>query len=63
MKAATQVHSPPIAISRFFQIRYAEEGLDTEGIINTMILQEMDPDRVKKEIVFTVNTICKISVK
>jgi hypothetical protein len=49
--------------SDIFQIRYTEEGLDAEGIINEMILLEREPDRLKKGIVFTVNTICKISGK
>jgi hypothetical protein len=51
------------AMAGFFQIRHAEEGLDTDGIINTMILLEREPDRVKKEVVDTVSTIVKISGK
>jgi hypothetical protein len=47
----------------YFQVRHAEERLDTEGIINAMILLEREPDRVKKEGVVTVNTIGKISGK
>jgi hypothetical protein len=35
----------------------------TEGIISEMISLEREANRVKKEIVFTVNTICKISGK
>jgi hypothetical protein len=34
--------------------------LDAGGIINTMILLEREPDRVKKEVVGTVTTIQKI---
>jgi hypothetical protein len=52
-----------LAVVGYFQIRHEEEGFDAEGIINEMISLEREPDRVKKEIVFTVNTICKISVK
>jgi hypothetical protein len=37
--------------------------LDAGGIINTMILLEREPDRVKKEVVGTVTTIHKISGK
>jgi hypothetical protein len=47
----------------YFQARHGEEGLDAEGIINAMILLEREPDRVKKEVVVTVNTIQKISGK
>lgn len=51
------------AMVGYFQIRHAEEGLDTDGIINAMILLEREPDRVKKEVVDTVSTIVKISGK
>jgi len=51
------------AVVGYFQIRHAEEGLDTEGIINAMILLEREPGRVKKEVVDTVSTIVKISGK
>jgi hypothetical protein len=47
----------------YLQARHAEEGLDVDGIFNTMILVEREPDRVKKEIVDTVSTIVKISGK
>jgi hypothetical protein len=45
----------------YFQVRHPEESLDAEGIINAMILLEREPERVKTEVVVTVNTIQKIS--
>jgi hypothetical protein len=51
------------AMVGYFQIRHPEESLDAEGIINTMILVEREPERVKTDVVFTVNTIQKISGK
>jgi hypothetical protein len=51
------------AMVGYFQIRHAEEGLDAEGIINEMTGLKREPERVKKEIVSTVNTIRKISLK
>jgi len=51
------------AVVGYVQARHGEEGLDAEGIVNTMILVERDPDRVKKEVVDTVSTIMNISGK
>ena len=51
------------AVVGFIKVRHGDEAFDIDGIINAMILLEMGPDRVKTEVVFTVNTICKISGK
>ena len=51
------------AVVGYVQARHGEEGLDAEGIVNTMILVERDPDRVKKEVADTVSTIVNISGK
>jgi hypothetical protein len=37
------------AMVAYFQARQGQEGLDVDGIINTMILLEREPARVKKE--------------
>jgi len=51
------------AVVGFFQARHAEEGLDVDGIINTIINLEREPNRVKKEVAVTVTAIQKISGK
>jgi len=51
------------AVVGYFQARHAEEGFDTDGIINTMMNIEREPDRVKKEFTDTVSVIVKISGK
>ena len=51
------------AVVDYIKARHGDEAFDIDGIINTMILSEMQPDRVKTEVVFTVDTICKISGK
>jgi ParB family chromosome partitioning protein len=51
------------AVVGYIKVRHGDEAFDIDGIINAMILLEMGPDRVKTEVVFTVNTICKISGK
>ena len=51
------------AMVGYFQVRHAEEGFDVEGIINTMVNLEREPDRVKKEVADTVSAIVKISGK
>ena len=47
----------------YIQARHAEEGFDVDGIINTMINLEREPERVKKEIADTVSAIMNILVK
>jgi ParB family chromosome partitioning protein len=44
----------------FFQARHGEEGFNIDGIINTMINLEREPDRVKKEVADTVSAIANI---
>jgi hypothetical protein len=51
------------AMVGYFQIRHAEEGLDVDGIISTIINLERGPERVKKEVAVTVTAIQKISGK
>jgi ParB family chromosome partitioning protein len=51
------------AMVGYFQVRHAEEGFDVDGIINTMVNLEREPDRVKKEVADTVSAIVKISGK
>jgi ParB-like chromosome segregation protein Spo0J len=51
------------AMAGYFQARHEEEGFDVDGIINTMINLEREPDRVKKEVADTVSAIQKISGK
>jgi ParB family chromosome partitioning protein len=42
------------AVVGYIQARHAEEGFDVDGIINTMINLEREPDRVKKKL----QTLC-----
>ena len=49
------------AVVGYIKARHGDEAFDIDGIINTIILLEREPDRVKKEIVDTVSTIGKIS--
>jgi len=51
------------AVVEYIKARHGDEAFDTDGIINTMILVERDPERVKKEIVDTVSTIMNKSGK
>jgi ParB-like chromosome segregation protein Spo0J len=52
-----------LAVVGYFQSRHGQKGFDVNGIIDVMILLEMAPDRVKKEVVDTVYTLAKISGK
>jgi hypothetical protein len=47
----------------YIKVRHGDEAFDIDGIINTMILLERDPGRIKNEIVVTVTTILNISGK
>ena len=51
------------AVVEYIKARHGDEAFDIDGIINTMILLEREPDRVKTEVVDTVSTIQKISGK
>jgi len=51
------------AVVEYIKDRHGDEAFDTDGIINTMILLEREPARVKTEVVDTVSTIQKISGK
>jgi len=51
------------AVVEYIKVRHGDEAFDIDGIINTIILVERDPERVKKEVVDTVSTIMNISGK
>ena len=51
------------AVVEYIKARHGDEAFDEDGIINTMILMEREPERVKKEIVDTVSTIQKVAGK
>ncbi len=51
------------AMVEYIKDRHGDEAFDVDGIINTIILMERDPDRIKNEIVVTVTTIQKIAGK
>jgi len=48
---------------KYIKARHGDEAFDTDGIINTIILLEREPGRVKKEFTDTVSVIVKISGK
>jgi ParB-like chromosome segregation protein Spo0J len=52
-----------LAVVGYFQSRHGEEGFDANGIIDTLINLERDPNRVKEEIAVTVTAIRKTSGK
>ena len=51
------------AVVEYIKNRHGDEAFDTDGIINTIILLEREPERINKEIVGTVTTIQKITGK
>jgi ParB-like chromosome segregation protein Spo0J len=52
-----------LAVVEYFQSRHGEKGFDVNGIIDTLINLERDPNRVKEEIAGTVTAILNISGK
>jgi ParB family transcriptional regulator, chromosome partitioning protein len=51
------------AVVGFIQARHAGEDVEVDGIINTMVTLEREPDRVPKEVADTVSAIVNISGK
>ena len=51
------------AVVEYIKDRHGDEAFDIDGIINTIILLEREPERVNNEIVVTVTTIQKIAGK
>jgi ParB family chromosome partitioning protein len=51
------------AVVEYIKARHGDEAFDVDGIINTLINLEREPDRVKTEIADTVSAIMKISGK
>ena len=51
------------AVVEFIKTRHGDEAFDVDGIINTMILLQREPERINAEIVATVATIQKITGK
>ena len=51
------------AVVEYIKARHGDEAFDIDGIMNTMISLEREPDRVKTEIADTVSAIQKVSGK
>ena len=51
------------AVVGFIKVRHGDEAFDIDGIINTLILLQREPERINAEIVATVATIQKITTK
>jgi ParB family chromosome partitioning protein len=51
------------AVVEYIKARHGDEAFDIDGIINTMISSEREPDRVKKEVADTVSAIQKVTGK